>query len=63
MLTSRFRLTLGLGLLVSVAFIHTPLTAQSSMLVVATGLDNPRALSFGPDGALYVAEAEGQSKA
>jgi hypothetical protein len=57
MLTSRFRLTLGLGLLVSVAFIYTPLTAQSSMLVVATGLDNPRALSFGPDGALYVAEA------
>ena len=27
------------------------------MLVVATGLDNPRGITFGPDGALYVAEA------
>ena len=34
-----------------------PLSAQSSRLVVATGLDNPRGLAFGPDGALYVAEA------
>ncbi len=32
--------------------------AQSgSVLVIATGLDNPRGLAFGPDGALYVAEA------
>jgi hypothetical protein len=57
MLTSRFRLVLGVALLVSVAASYAPLTAQSSMLVVATGLDNPRGLSFGPDGALYVAEA------
>jgi len=35
----------------------SPVTAQSSLLTVASGLDNPRGLSFGPDGALYVAEA------
>jgi hypothetical protein len=57
MLTSRFRLVLGVALFVSVAVSYAPLTAQSSMLVVASGLDNPRGLSFGPDGALYVAEA------
>ena len=33
------------------------LSAQSSRLVVASGLDNPRGLNFGPDGFLYVAEA------
>ncbi len=35
----------------------TTLKAQSPMLVIASGLDNPRKLAFGPDGALYVAEA------
>ena len=35
----------------------TSLVAQSSRIVVATGLDNPRGLGFGPDGALYVVEA------
>ena len=57
MLTLRVRLVLGVASLVAVAASYAPLTAQSSMLVVATGLDNPRGLSFGPDGALYVAEA------
>jgi hypothetical protein len=57
MLTSRLRSVLGIALLVAVAATYAPLTAQSSMLVVASGLDNPRGLSFGPDGALYVAEA------
>ncbi len=33
------------------------LIAQAPMQVIATGLDNPRGLGFGPDGALYVVEA------
>jgi hypothetical protein len=33
------------------------LHAQSTLQVIASGLDNPRKLAFGPDGALYVAEA------
>lgn len=37
--------------------VSTPLQAQSTMQVIASGLDNPRKLAFGPDGALYVAEA------
>jgi hypothetical protein len=55
--TSRLKVALPAALLVVVAASLAPLTAQSSMLVIATGLDNPRGLSFGPDGALYVAEA------
>jgi hypothetical protein len=31
--------------------------AQSSRLIVASGLDNPLGLAFGPDGFLYVVEA------
>src|SRR5262245_3174618 len=31
--------------------------AQPSFTVIASGLDGPRGLEFGPDGALYVAEA------
>jgi hypothetical protein len=34
-----------------------PASGQSSFEVVATGLDNPRHLSFSPTGALYVVEA------
>lgn len=39
------------------AGVSTPVQAQATMLVIASGLDNPRGLNFGPDGALYVAEA------
>ncbi|MCC5580022.1 ScyD/ScyE family protein [Microtetraspora sp. AC03309] len=35
----------------------TAATADDAVTVVAKGLDNPRGLSFGPDGALYVALA------
>ena len=34
-----------------------PLQARATLEVVASGLSNPRGLNFGPDGALYVAEA------
>src|SRR5882724_8220079 len=35
----------------------TPLFAQNGASIYAAGLDGPRGLKFGPDGALYVAEA------
>ncbi|MCC7372365.1 MAG: ScyD/ScyE family protein [Chloroflexi bacterium] len=35
----------------------TQTAAQGSRTVVASGLDSPRGLTFGPDGKLYVAEA------
>lgn len=56
--SARLRQTLATAsLMVVVAAGAPPLTAQSPMLVIASGLDNPRGLGFGPDGALYVAEA------
>ena len=39
------------------ALVPFSLSAQTSRLVIATGLDNPRGLDFGPDGALYIVEA------
>lgn len=43
--------------LVFIDISSSKLSAQSSVLVLATGLDNPRGLAFGPDGFLYVVEA------
>ena len=42
--------------LILLAALAPPLEAQS-VTVFASGLDGPRGLKFGPDGALYVAEA------
>src|ERR687898_508357 len=39
------------------ATLSTPVAAASTVTVVMSGLDNPRGLAFGPQGALYVAEA------
>jgi hypothetical protein len=48
---------LSTALAVIAASAPQSLDAQSSRLVVATGLDNPRGLAFGPGGFLYVVEA------
>jgi hypothetical protein len=51
---------IALSALVAIAAgagVSTPVQAQATMQVIASGLDNPRGLNFGPDGALYVAEA------
>jgi glucose/arabinose dehydrogenase len=40
-----------------VALAVAPRAAAQTTSVVMSGLDNPRGLAFGPQGALYVAEA------
>ena len=51
----------ALALLGILALFITPALADGvdagDLEVVASGLDQPRGLNFGPDGALYVAEA------
>lgn len=49
--------TAGLVALVVAAAPGPPAAADPEFTVIANGLDNPRGLAFGPDGALYVAEA------
>jgi hypothetical protein len=59
----RFALTpfiRGLAIAVALALLAPAaalVRAQAGLLVIASGLDNPRGLAFGSDGALYVAEA------
>ena len=54
-MTSRFLLMFTA--LVAIAAFATSAGADSSLPVVMSGLDNPRGIAFGPQGALYVAEA------
>jgi len=49
--------TLAILALVLMVFAPAALAAGPTVTVVASGLDNPRGLAFGPEGALYVAEA------
>jgi len=61
-LSNRLSLRLGsvlllTALLVMPLFASLPARAQGSWEMVASGLNNPRGLTFAPNGALYVAEA------
>lgn len=58
-ITARVSLLAALTMLTIVAGAPVPLGAQAPAqpLVIASGLDNPRGLAFGPNGFLYVVEA------
>jgi hypothetical protein len=60
-MTHRWRLSalvFGVGLtLLATSSLTSVLQARATVTTVASGLANPRGLNFGPDGALYVAEA------
>jgi hypothetical protein len=53
----RARLALGAGAVLSLALSGTALAQDTSVSVVAGGLDNPRGVDVGTNGAVYVAEA------
>src|SRR5438132_14309987 len=46
-----------LGSFASLTALSTARAADTPFTVLASGLDSPRGLAFGPEGALYVAEA------
>ena len=50
-------LVVALAVAVAMAVSAAPVSAQPEFEVVASGLDNPRHVSFSPTGALYVVEA------
>ena len=60
-MTHRWRLSalvFGVGLtLLAIGSLESVLQARATVTTIATRLVNPRGLNFGPDGALYVAEA------
>lgn len=47
----------GVVSLAAVAAPGTQAAASPAFTVIASGLDNPRGLAFGPEGGLYVAES------
>lgn len=54
----RWSLTgISLVLVLALLVMAVPVSADPAFESVATGLNNPRGLAFGPEGALYVAEA------
>lgn len=52
----RFEFVVNVGVARGPVHAHETGTASVTMVVVASGLENPRGLKFGPDGALYLAE-------
>jgi sugar lactone lactonase YvrE len=56
-MTAVHRTKAVIGIVVITCAAVASIQAQSAAVVIMTGLDNPRGLAFGPEGALYVAEA------
>lgn len=55
--TSVLRVRVFLGVALAAFLAVSNATPQANLVVIMSGLDNPRGLAFGPEGALYVVEA------